>query len=270
LLKKGYTTVYSQCTDEVRDKLKSSDDWERIQKAQSLHKLIAKIEKICMGFDNHKQEVFNLAQSLKTLFLYMQLEKETVEEYGCNFRSLWDTVEAFGGSRGVHEGLVSGLLSNIWGTTPTAKERSDVEEAASEAVKVALLISGAHRHKYGKLKDKLANNYLLDTDQYPDTFDKALCILGNYQTTRSTLPYRPSPDDTRVAFLQRGGRGRRGAGQGGQGQGRGDDKSGSTGNGATGDNVSTMTGRTGGGDPKTNSRGKSRCFNCESPSHCAH
>ena len=39
LLKKGYTTVYSQCTEEVRDKLESSDDWERIQKAQSLHEL---------------------------------------------------------------------------------------------------------------------------------------------------------------------------------------------------------------------------------------
>ncbi len=46
--------MYSQCAEEVRHKLKSSDDWERIQKAQSLHELIAKIEKICVGFDNHK------------------------------------------------------------------------------------------------------------------------------------------------------------------------------------------------------------------------
>ncbi len=104
-LKKGYATVYSQCVEEVRDKLKSRDDWARIQKAQSLHELITKIEKMCVGFDDHKQEVFNLVQSLKTLFLYTQSDKETVEEYGRNFRSLWDTVEAFGGSRGVHEGL---------------------------------------------------------------------------------------------------------------------------------------------------------------------
>jgi hypothetical protein len=58
LLKKGYVTIYSQCAEEVRDKLKSSDDWERIQKAQSLHALIMKIEKICVGFNDHKQEVF--------------------------------------------------------------------------------------------------------------------------------------------------------------------------------------------------------------------
>jgi hypothetical protein len=48
-------------------------------------------------------------------------------------------------------------------------------------VKAALLISGADRHKYGKLNDELTNNYLLRMDQYPNTFDKAARILGNYQ-----------------------------------------------------------------------------------------
>ena len=151
------------------------------------------------------------------------------------------------------------------GTTPTAQERSDAEEASSEAVKAALLISGADRRKYGKLKDELANNYLLGTDQYPDTFEKALRILGNNQTTTNSLPYRLSPNDTGVAFLQRGGRDGRGAGRGGQG--RGDDKSGSTGGGATRDDVSAMTGHT--GESKTNSKGESHCFNCGLPSHWA-
>jgi hypothetical protein len=265
-LKKGYATVYSQCAEEVRDKLKSSDDWERIQKGQTLHELIVKIEKICLGFDDHKQEVFNLVQSLKTMFLYTQSDKEMVEEYGRNFRSLWDTVEVFGGSPEVHKGLVRGILNNsIRGTTPTVQERSDAEEASSEAVKAALLISGADMRRYGKLKDELVNNYLLGTDQYPDIFEKALRILWNYQTTTNSLPCRPSPNGTGLAFLQQGGRGGRGAGQGGQG--RGDDKSGNTGSSATGDDVSTMTGRTGGGESKTNCKGESHCFNCGSPSH---
>ena len=94
-----------------------------------------------------------------------------------------------------------------------AKERSDAEETSSEAVKAALLISSADRSKIGKLKDELANNYLLGTDQYPDTFEKALHILGNYQTMTNSLPYRPSPNNIGVAFLQQGGRGGRGAGQ---------------------------------------------------------
>ncbi len=109
-LKKGFATVYDQCSQEVQDKLESSDNWETMQRHQSLHELIQKIEHICVGFDDHKKEVFNLVQSLKTLFLYTQGKKETVEEYARNLGSLWDTVEAFGWLPGVHKDLVEGLI----------------------------------------------------------------------------------------------------------------------------------------------------------------
>ncbi len=59
-LKKGYAMVYDQCSQEVKDKLEGTDDWESTQKNQSLHDLVNKIERICVGFDNYKQEVFNL------------------------------------------------------------------------------------------------------------------------------------------------------------------------------------------------------------------
>ena len=111
-LKKGFATVYDQCSLEVRDKLEASDEWNRVQKEQSLHDLISRIERIYVGFDDHKQEVFNLVQALKTLFLYTQTETESVDEYVRNFKSLWDTVEAFGGSLGIHQGLVNGFLAS--------------------------------------------------------------------------------------------------------------------------------------------------------------
>ena len=80
-LKKGFATVYDQCSQEVREKLESSDGWETVQTDQSLHQLILKIGRICVGFDDHKQEVYNLVQAMKTLFLYTQTEKESVEYY---------------------------------------------------------------------------------------------------------------------------------------------------------------------------------------------
>ncbi len=49
-LKKGYATVYNQCSQEVKDKLEATDNWEVTQRDQSLHKLIGKIERICVGF----------------------------------------------------------------------------------------------------------------------------------------------------------------------------------------------------------------------------
>ena len=55
---------------------------------QSPHTLIIKIEQICVGFDDHKQEVYNLVQAMTTLFLYTQTKKESVEDYSCNITSM--------------------------------------------------------------------------------------------------------------------------------------------------------------------------------------
>jgi hypothetical protein len=91
-------------------------------------------------------------------------------------------------------------------------------------------------------------------------------ILGNYQASRTSIPFRASSNDTGVAFLQRGGRG----GYGGQGsQGKVGDKKDGTSNGRGGDDVSTMTGKLGDG-PRTNSKGASHCFHCKGANHWAY
>jgi hypothetical protein len=207
------------------------------------------------------------------LFLYLHSKKDMVEEYGQNFRSLWDTVEAFGGSPGIHKGLTDSILETVVGTGGTAMtaQIKAAKEQSSKAVKAAFLISGADRHQYGNLKDQLANNYLLGTNQYPNMLDKALHILGNYQTTRVAGGFKAYPNDTGVAFLQQGGQGGRGAGQGGQG-GQGDKSEGSRGTAnAGGDDVSTLTGRMGAGEGLCmNSMGEPHCFHCGSPSHWAY
>jgi hypothetical protein len=146
----------------------------------------------------------NRTSSTSFLYLYTQSDKESMQEYGRNFRSLWVTVEAFGGTPGIHKGLTDALLTPMTsiGGVPSAAQQKKAEEDSSEAVKAALLISRADRRRYGALKDALANNYLLGNDQYPDTYDKAFRVLGNHQVTKTSVPYRASPDNTRVAFLQ--------------------------------------------------------------------
>ncbi len=105
---------------------------------------------------------------------------------------------------------------------PTDQEIAKAEDDSCEAVRAALLVSGANKRQYGMLKNKLVNNYLLGSNQYPDTFEKAMRILGNYQVGKTSMPFRASPNNTGVAFIQQGGQG--GQGQGGQekGAGRGD------------------------------------------------
>ncbi len=138
----------------------------------------SKVESICVGFDDHKQEVLILLQAPKTPFrLYTQGEKEGVDQYTHNFWSLWDMVKAFGRSPGVHKSLVDAILKHPTQVRDvnnvTVQERVEAEEATCKVVKAVLLISGTDKRWYAKLKDKRANNYLLGMDQYPDTFDKS-------------------------------------------------------------------------------------------------
>jgi hypothetical protein len=213
--------------------------------------------------------VFNLVQVLKMLFLYTQNKKHGVKEYGRNFRSLWDTVEAFGGSPGIHKGMVDGMLqdpkkvANI--TKPTAKEIEKVHVGASEAVKAALLISGADKQRFRKLKDDLSNYYLLGSDQYPNTFDKALQVLGNYQAPKNVLPYRGSPS-TGAVFIKHRCRTGRGAGQGKGGAGHGESVS--DGN-VAGAKTSSSSRSSAGERVKTNSKGESHCYKCGKGDHWA-
>ena len=74
----------------------------------------------------------------------------------------------------------------------------------ADAVKAALLISGADKQRYGRLKEQLANNYLLGTDQYPDTLEKASRILGNYQVAKvpSFGDRKNTNEGGGLAFLQ--------------------------------------------------------------------
>ena len=58
-------------------------------------------------------------------------------------------------------------------------ERTEAETQTSDAVKAAILISGADKRRYGGLKNDIGNNYLMGADQYPDTTEKARVLLGN-------------------------------------------------------------------------------------------
>ena len=82
--------------------------------------------------------------------------------------------------------------------------RAEAETQTSDVVKSALLISGADKRRYGGLNNDLGNNYLLETDQYPDTTEKSRVIMGNYKPARQQQRHKPR-DDGGVALIHRGG-----------------------------------------------------------------
>ncbi len=136
----------------------------------------------------------------------------------------------------------------------TDAEETAAEEEVADAVKAALLISGADKRRYGRLKEQLANNYLLGTDQYPDTLEKASRILANYQVAKGS-PFgdrKNTNEGGGLAFLQRGARTRQTAGRGG----------GPTTGGADAASMGGSTIASGGTSTRMNNAGESHCYHC--------
>ena len=149
----------------------------------------------------------------------------------------------------------------------TDAEETAAEEEVADAVKAALLISGADKQRYGRLKEQLANNYLLGTDHYPDLLEKASRILGNYQVAKGS-PFGDQKNTNKgggLAFLQQGAR--TGRGRGGRGAQTADWGEGSTAGGADAASVGNSTIASGG--TRTNNAGDSHCHHCGGKGHWA-
>ncbi len=162
---------------------------------------------------------------------------------------------------------------------PAAVNANAPDKADLEVICVEVVKSVAKRRQ--KLEESLKKGYATVYDQCSqEVRDKLKAtrdwetvgrIPSNYQSTNiNAAAYRGNPNNTGVAFFQHGGRGGRGGRGGGAGRGAKSEGGGSGKGTAAGEDVSTMTGRTGGKAAKTNSRGESHCFNCSSPSHWAY
>ena len=132
-------------------------------------------------------------------------------------------------------------------------EQPEAETQTSDAVKAALLISGADKRRYGGLNNDLGNNYLMGTDEYLDTTEKARVLLGNYKPPRQQQHNQPR-DDGGVSFIQRGR---------GDSRGRGRDNRGVCSGGTNRSNANVVSSISEEGSvARSNRNGETHCFYC--------
>ena len=56
----------------------------------------------------------------------------------------------------------------------------EAKKTVREKFLSALMLNGANRDKYGKLKRSMAENYVTGTSKYPESPKVVLCILNTY------------------------------------------------------------------------------------------
>ena len=113
----------------------------------------------------------------------------------------------------------------------------------------------SRQERFGLLKNDLGNSYLMGTNQYPNTSEKARVILGNSKPL-CTQHNQPPCNNGGVAFLQQGG-------QGNGGRSRGGTQDRDRGTASNKQNPGTVSGA------QANASGETYCLHCSEEGHWA-
>ena len=107
-----------------------------------------------MGHDDTNQDIYNMVQACKNMFLFRQDNGTSTENYVRNFKSYWDTCETYKAEPAYHPKLVKARLDEIATSAyqPTADEKAQAELEIKEEFIAGLVISSANQKRFGLLK----------------------------------------------------------------------------------------------------------------------
>ena len=127
----------------------------------------------------------------------------SIEKYREDFEAYVATIESYGGSIGVEEGLIEEELkaSALDPNNPTAEELKDEKMVVKNGMLVSMFISGANNELFGDLKMELNNDFATGVDSWPVNLDEAVQLMNAYKSRRTPRP-KPLYGETELAFAQ--------------------------------------------------------------------
>jgi hypothetical protein len=101
-------------------------------------------------------------QACKNIFLFRQDDGTSTEDYLRDFKSYWDTCEAYKAAPAHHPQLIKMRLDEIASDplAPSDNEKTRAESEIKEEFMAGLMISSANQKRFGILKRDLQNSYL--------------------------------------------------------------------------------------------------------------
>jgi len=105
-----YSVILGQCSDAMRAKLESQDEFERIADESDAVELLKLIKGIAFNFQSQKYPVQSVQETIRHFYLLRQDKQMTCQAYLELFTNSKDVVEHCGGLIGDHPGLIDHFL----------------------------------------------------------------------------------------------------------------------------------------------------------------
>jgi len=91
--KNRFAIVIDQSSETVKAGLERVYNWNTTNANQDLHNLINSIRVICTGHDNRNQDMYNMVQVCKNMFLSRQEDHVSIENHSKDSKSYCETYE---------------------------------------------------------------------------------------------------------------------------------------------------------------------------------
>ena len=176
-----YSLVWGQCTEGLREKIKSHNDYQTTSQARNGINLLIIIRNIMYLSQNDRNMEHGIHEVMRRFYLFSQGTMDC-QSYLEKFRNIVEVIESHGGTIGLHGGSMRAIMVEegvIDPDNPTRAEYNQARVAAREKYFAVALILGSDRNRYGKMIEDLENDYIQGNDRYPKTINAAYRLLLN-------------------------------------------------------------------------------------------
>ena len=182
-IKSLYSLVWGQCSDVVRQKVESNENFEEVARTGNGIGLLIILKGISFHFQSQKYACHSIHEALKRFYNCSQGRFATTQAYMEHFTNVMDVVTQSGGSILGHTGIEDAIIKEkeLNRDNLTAAELSTIVADAEARTKAIAFLLGCDRSRYGKLVEDLENDFLQGRNNYPKTVVGAYNLLTNWK-----------------------------------------------------------------------------------------
>ena len=177
-IKRLWALVWGQCSDTIRTRLQALDTYEDMHSTSDGLQLLIAIKDLMFNVQEQKYVPLSIHLAKRHFFLLSQ-GRNTVGEYYDQFKNQTDVLEHIGAGIGEDEAIMKQVLRSQGIDIDEAMEAQE-EAAETEGTKWYLALAflmGSDRSRFGRLLEKLENDFTAGNDNYPKTLTNAYNML---------------------------------------------------------------------------------------------
>jgi hypothetical protein len=169
-----YAVIWGQCSEALRAKIKSHEEYLEKKAASECGWLLKEIKGIMMRFESKSKPMWSLNEAVLKLYAYRQGHDTTMQVFRAEFTTLLDIVEHYGGTWAPHPKLMEDVAGR------TDEEKAERARILHDEWIAILFVQAADPRRFGALIADLKNFYSRGKDEYPTDLTEAYSMLVGY------------------------------------------------------------------------------------------